>query len=31
MIGVLAGNARAKRIYETSGFKAYALTLRKEL
>lgn len=31
MIGVLSGNARAKRIYETSGYAPYALRLRKTL
>lgn len=31
MIGVLAGNARARQIYETSGFSPYAVELRKLL
>jgi len=31
MIGVLSGNTRAKRIYESSGYAPYALRLRKPL
>lgn len=31
MIGVLAGNSRARRIYEASGFSPYAVELRKYL
>jgi len=31
MLGVLAGNARARRIYEASGYAPYALDLRKYL
>jgi GNAT superfamily N-acetyltransferase len=31
MIGVLSGNTRAKRIYESSGYAHYALRLRKKL
>ena len=31
MIGVLSGNARARRIYEASGFAPYAIELRKYL
>ena len=31
MIGVLSGNTRAKRIYESSGYAPYALHLRKML
>jgi GNAT superfamily N-acetyltransferase len=31
MIGVLSGNTRAKKIYETGGFRHYALRLRKDL
>ena len=31
MIGVLSGNTRAKRIYESSGYAPYALRLRKTL
>ncbi|HUO93234.1 MAG TPA: GNAT family N-acetyltransferase [Rhizomicrobium sp.] len=30
-IGVLAGNARARRIYEANGFAPYAVELRKYL
>jgi hypothetical protein len=31
MIGVLADNTRAEHIYETSGFRPYAVELRKML
>ena len=31
MIGVLSGNSRAKRIYESSGYAHYALRLKKTL
>ena len=31
LIGVLPGNARARAIYETAGYGAYALQLRKKL
>jgi len=31
LIGVLPGNARARAIYETAGYDAYAIQLRKRL